>query len=151
MAAFAACFFTALSLSAQNAAEGGGAPDKTGVIAAIGVFDYISAGLGFNKNTLFRNGAVLTGYNYGAIAEYKPPRELHLRAYGNLYGGLIGLYLGASAILATDFEDVSGGAAPEIGLGLHGFSVLYRYNFYFYKPEKFNCHEIALQIYPIFR
>jgi hypothetical protein len=118
------CFFSCLSLHAQNTEEPKVDTDRTGLLAAIGGFDYISAGLGFNKGALFRPSLRSGGYNFGTIFEYKPIQELHLRVYGNLYHGLTGLCLGASVVLATDFADSSAGVAPEIGVSFPGISVL---------------------------
>jgi hypothetical protein len=123
--------------------------DKTGLIISISAFNYFSTGIGFNKGKWFRAGPHFAGYNYGAIVEYKTIDELHLRFYGNMYGGVSAIYIGTSAVLSTNFEEFTGGLAPEIGLGFPGFGVFYRYNFYFYKWDKYNCHEIVLLIYPL--
>jgi hypothetical protein len=72
-----------------------------------------------------------------------------IRIYGNFYGGVSDMYLGCSAILCTNFEEFTGGLAPETRLSFPGFSIFYRYNFYFYKWDKYNCHEIELLIYPV--
>ncbi|GMO70493.1 MAG: hypothetical protein Ta2A_19100 [Treponemataceae bacterium] len=125
--------------------------DKTGVIVSVGAFNYFSIGLGFNVGKWHKAGSHFGGYNYGAITEYKTKDELHFRIYGNIYGGVTAMHIGASAIFCTNFTEITGGLAPEIGLGLPGGNLFYRYNFYFSNYEKYNCHEIVLQIYPINR
>ncbi|MDR1179867.1 MAG: hypothetical protein LBK44_05120, partial [Spirochaetales bacterium] len=110
-------------------------------------FNYFSAGLGFNKGDWHRAGPHFGGMNYGILAEYKTMKEMHLRVYGNMYGGASAMYLGLSGIVGTNFEGVTGGVSPEIGLGVPGFSMFYRYNFYL--DKSYNCHEIVLLIYPL--
>ena len=123
--------------------------NKTGIILSLSAFDYFSIGIGYNIGSWWRAGHHFAGSNYGILIAYKTLNELHLRIYGNLYGGASAMYIGASAILCTNFEEITGGISPEIGIGFPGFSIFYRYNFYFYNWEKYNCHEIVLLIYPL--
>ncbi|GMO46720.1 MAG: hypothetical protein Ta2G_02000 [Termitinemataceae bacterium] len=94
--------------------------DKTGVIVSVSAFNYFSIGLGFNVGKWHKAGSHFGGYNYGAITEYKTKDELHFRVYGNIYGGVTAMHIGASAIFCTNFTESTGGLAPEIGLGLPG-------------------------------
>ena len=121
--------------------------DKNGIILSLSAFNYFSAGLGFNIGSWGRAGPHFFGSNYGIIIEYKTIKEMHLRVYGNMYGGVSAMYLGLSGILGTNFEEISIGISPEIGLGFPGGSIFYRYNFYI--NNIFNCHEIVLLIYPL--
>ena len=121
--------------------------NKTGFIMSLSAFNYFSMGIGWNIGEWHRAGPHFGGSNYGAIIEYKTKDELHIRVYGNLYGGVSAMHLGASAIFCTNFNEVTGGLAPEIGLGFPGGNIFYRYNFYFYNWNKYNCHEIVLSFY----
>jgi hypothetical protein len=121
--------------------------DKTGVILSLSAFNYFSVGLGFNKGGWRRAGPHFAGSNYGVLFEYKTIKELHLRIYGNIYGGASAIHLGASGMICTNFEEITFGISSEIGIGAPGFSMLYRYNFYL--NSKYNCHEIVLLIYPL--
>ena len=123
--------------------------DMTGFILSLSAFNYFSAGIGFNKGDWSTAGPHFAGGNYGILIEYKTLKEMHLRIYGNIYGGVSAVYMGVSAVLSTNFKEITGGLAPEIGLGFPGFSIFYRYNFYFYKWDDYNCHEIVLLIYPL--
>ena len=121
--------------------------NKTGLIVTLSAFNYFSIGVGWNIGEWFRAGHHFGGHNYGILMEYKTIDELHIRAYGNIYGGSSAIYLGGSAIISTNFEEITGGVAPEIGIGVPGFSLFYRYNLYFHNWSKFNCHEIVMQMY----
>jgi hypothetical protein len=121
--------------------------NKTGIILSLGAFNYFSIGLGFNIGDWKRAGSHFAGSNYGFLIEYKTLKEMHLRIYGNIYGGASATYLGISGILCTNFENFTVGISPEIGLGFPGFSLFYRYNFYI--NTEYNCHEIVLLIYPV--
>jgi hypothetical protein len=121
--------------------------DKTGIILSLSAFNYFSMGLGFNKGNWGRAGPHFFGSNYGVLIEYKTIKEMHLRVYGNIYGGVSAMYLGLSGILCTNLEEMTAGMSPEIGLGFSGGSIFYRYNFYL--NNNYNCHEIVLLIYPL--
>jgi|GEM_PF-2240811 len=123
--------------------------NKTGIILSLSAFDYFSIGIGYNIGSWQRAGHHFAGSNFGILIAYKTINELHLRIYGNIYGGASGTYMGASAILCTNFKEITGGLSPEIGISFPGLSLFYRYNFYFYNWEKYNCHEIVLLIYPL--
>lgn len=90
--------------------------------------------------------------DFGYLVKYKTLRELHLRLhldhhFGD-HGFLTGFLLGGSAIMATDFDKITYGAAPHIGFGLVEIKLFYRYNFYL--DKSFNSHEIVLQLlFPI--
>jgi hypothetical protein len=144
----------AFSLCAQeNALEGENEArenvdfDKTGVILSLSAFNYFQAGVGFNCGSWKRAGDHFAGSNYGVLIEYKTIKEVHLRFYGNIYGGSSAMHMGVSGVLSSDFTDFSAGLAPEVGLGVPGGNLFYRYNFYL--NSRFNCHEIVLLIYPI--
>jgi hypothetical protein len=121
--------------------------DKTGIILSLSAFNYFSIGLGFNKGDWWRAGPHFAGSNYGILIEYKTLKEMHLRIYGNMYGGASAMYLGLSGIMCTNFKEITAGISPEIGLGFPGFSLFYRYNIYF--SRNYNCHEIVMLIYPL--
>jgi len=123
--------------------------DKTGIILSLSAFNYFSAGIGFNKGDWFVAGPHFAGGNYGILLEYNSLNEMHLRVYRNIYGGASAVYMGVSAVLSTNFKEITGGLSPEIGLGFPGVSIFYRYNFYFYKWDDYNRHEIVLLIYPL--
>lgn len=46
--------------------------------------------------------------------------------------------------IEDDFENVTVGLAPHIGVGFPQFKIFYRYNFYLNKD--YNCHEIVFFI-----
>ena len=123
--------------------------NKTGIILSLSAFDYFSIGIGYNIGSWGRAGHHFFGSNYGILIAYKTLNELYLRIYGNVYGGASAMYMGVSATLCTNFDEITGGLSPEIGIGFPGISIFYRYNFYFYNWEKYNCHEIVLLIYPL--
>jgi hypothetical protein len=133
--------------SEQRVDEENGDYDINGMILSLCGFNYFSAGLGFNKGRWGRAGPHFGGINYGAIIEYKTMKEMHFRIYGNVYGGVSAGYLGLSGILCTNFDEITAGIAPEIGMGVPGGSLFYRYNFYL--NNKYNCHEIVLLIYSL--
>jgi hypothetical protein len=107
-------------------------------------FNYFNIGFGYNwgtsKNILYHFFAS----DYGFYIEYKTTKELHSRLYYDKYGGSAGLLFGGSGIAATNFDNMTFGIAPHIGIGLPGMKLFYRYNFYLNK--EFNSHEIVLTL-----
>ncbi len=120
--------------------------DLTGATFALSGFDYFSTGIGYNWGSLRVWGPHYSASVMGLLLEYKTLDEIHLRTYGRLYGGSGGMLLGVSGLLASDFSKASLGISPEVGFGFGPMNVLYRYNFYL--DSTFNCHEIALSMYP---
>lgn len=118
----------------------------TGWSFALSGFDYFSVGAGYNWGSGKLFGTHNAASVKGVVLEYKSLEELHLRGYGRLYGGSAAFLLGFSGVIATDFSQVTLGISPEVGLGIVSFNIIYRYNFYL--DSDFNCHEIAISLYP---
>ena len=116
----------------------------SGFALELSCFNYFNIGLGYNWGTYSVNYGHFFANSYGFLIEYKSIKELHLRIYYDIYGGSAGMLLGASGIASTDFEKISAGLAPHVGIGFAGMKLFYRYNFYLNKT--FNCHEIVLSI-----
>lgn len=121
--------------------------DMSGLVMSMSCFNYFSVGLGYNFGEGGSDGHHPIGHNLGILIEYKTVKELVVRLYGHIYGGAGAMLLGVSPVFITDFRDFSFGFAPEIGIGLPGFGLIYRYNMYY--ERKFNCHQIGLILYPL--
>ena len=124
--------------------------DKGLLLSAGGGLDYYSAGLGFYFEE-YHGGMFGQSLNTsGVMAEYKSKTELHVRAFQNYSDGDGGGgYLGIAATAALDFDKaiVTGGLSPELGFRTPYFALFFRYNFYFYKWEQYNCPELVLHFY----
>jgi hypothetical protein len=118
--------------------------DLSGFILELSFFNYFNIGLGYNLGKNKVAAGHFFGYNYGFFIEYKTVNELHFRIFYDICGGSSGTVLGASGIVATNFNSVTAGLAPHIGAGFPQFKIFYRYNFYLDKT--FNCHEIIIFI-----
>jgi hypothetical protein len=110
-----------------------------GTVLELSAFNYFSIGFGFYM-TVAVSGRY-SANSFGLLTKYKTPGELHSRLYWDYH--LFVLLLGGSGIMATNFDKITFGAAPHIGLGLGYMKMFYRYNFYL--DNSFNCHEIVLQ------
>ena len=105
-------------------------------------YNYFAFGLGYNWGSYRVNQHHFLANDYGFIIEYKFMDELRARLYYDIYGGSTAVLLGGSGIIATNFDYVTIGIAPHIGIGLpFGLKMFYRYNFYL--NNTFNSHEIV--------
>jgi hypothetical protein len=118
--------------------------DMSGLSLELSCFNYFNIGLGYNWGEYKVMSHHFFVFFYGFYMEYKTKKELHLRIYYDTYGGSAGMLLGASGVVVTNFEKVSVGIAPHIGVGFPGMKLFYRYNFYI--NNDFNCHEIVLSV-----
>jgi len=107
--------------------------------------NYFSLGLGLNwgNYTVSYGHFFATAYDF--LLEYKTRNELNFRLFYNLYGGSGAMLLGASAVIATNFDEITVGVAPHIGIGFYTMNLFYRYNFHI--NNSFNRHEIVLKMY----
>jgi hypothetical protein len=117
--------------------------DLSGFTLELSCFNYFNIGFGYNWGTC-KTFHHFFANDYGFYIEYKTIKELHFRLYYDIYGGAAGMLLGGSGVMATNFDKVTFGIAPHIGIGFPGMKLFYRYNFYLNK--EFNCHEIVLTI-----
>ena len=118
--------------------------DLSGSIMKLSCFNYFSIGLGYNWGSYSVIGSHYGGTDYGFYIAYKTINEMHLRLYYNLFGGSAGILVGGSGIFATNFDKITSGIAPHIGIGFPGIKIFYRYNFYL--NNSFNCHEIVFSL-----
>jgi hypothetical protein len=120
----------------------------SGFTLELSCFNYFNIGLGYNWGEYKVMYNHFFASDYGFYIEYKTKSELHIRLFYDLYGGSAGMLMGASGAVITDFEKITAGLAPHIGVGFPGMKMFYRYNFYINK--ELNCHEIVLIISNIY-
>ena len=118
--------------------------DLSGFTLELSCFNYFNIGLGYKWGSCSLFGSHYSAMDYGFFLEYKTKKELHFRLFFDMYGGSAGMLLGGSGIITTNFEEITFGIAPHIGVGFAGVKIYYRYNFYI--NNIFNCHEIVLVI-----
>lgn len=115
--------------------------DLSGFALEIGFLNYFTVGVGYKWGTGSTFSHHFVARDYGFFIKYKTRNELDVRFYYDFYGGSAGMLLGASGIVATNFENITVGLAPHIGMGVPGMKLFYRYNFYL--DSSFNCHEVV--------
>jgi hypothetical protein len=112
-------------------------------ILELSAFNYFSIGVGHYVEV--RDGNYKYLFDFGYLVKYKTLRELHLRLHLDFkIFTFVDFLLGGSGIMATNFDKITFGAAPHIGLLMfYEVKTFYRYNFY--QDKSFNGHEIVLQ------
>jgi len=119
--------------------------DLSGLVFELSGFNFFSIGFGYNWGNLTVFNNHFSAATYGFLLKYKTKNEMQFRLYYNLYGGSAGMLLGASTVMTTNFDELTVGIAPHIGIGLGPMNIFYRYNFHL--NNKFNIHEIVLKFY----
>ena len=107
-----------------------------------GFYKEFTVGLGYTWGSYDVFSHHYFGSDYGFSLEYNTWKEFRLRVHYDMYGGSAGTLLGASAIMASDFNTITFGIAPHIGMGFAEMKLYYRYNFYINRA--YNGHEIVL-------
>jgi len=113
----------------------------SGLTVEFSGFNYFSMGLGYSWGNYTVFNGHFSASAYGFMLQYNTANEMRLRFFWNLYGGML---LGASGIIATNFNETTIGIAPHIGIGVYTMNLFYRYNFHL--NSGFNNHEIVLKL-----
>ena len=119
--------------------------DLSGFTLELSYFNFVSMGVGYNWGSFETYYGHFFASDYGFYIGYKTVKnEIHLRLYYNIYGGSAGMLLGASGIMTSDFNSITFGISPHIGVGFPGMKLFYRYNLCL--DSKFNSHEFVLAL-----
>ena len=119
----------------------------SGLLFSAGGFNYVTAGVGYAVGEYSVAAGHFAATVYGVGVEYKSEHEIHVRPFARLYGGSGGALIGISTPIAWDFDSLTVGLGPEIGVGFWSINLIYRYNLYL--TGALNCHEIVLNYVPV--
>jgi hypothetical protein len=120
---------------------------KIGIIFSFSGFNEFRMGMGLFFGKLGSDGGHHPfGDDFGLLFEYNLKNNIsYSRFYYHITGGVSAMLLGGSMVIVSDRDDISIGAAPEIGFGLSTiFKIFYRYNFYI--NNRFNSYEVVFQL-----